>query len=347
MDADQHSSAVTTMATSKHTALGLTKENLLEIYYWLVLTRTLDDKMWAMNRQGKIPFVISCRGHEGAQIGSAYAIKRGDDWILPYYRDMGVALVVGMTPRDLMLSVYARNADPASGGRQMPGHFGDARRKILSGSSPVATQIPHAAGVALAAQIKREKTVAIVYFGDGATSKGDFHEGLNFAGIHSLPVVFVCENNGYAISVPQRKQMGITNVADRAAGYGFPGVTVDGNDVLAVYEVAREAIERARRGEGPTLIEAKTFRIAPHSSDDDDRRYRSREEVEEWKKRDPIERFKRYLEEEGLLDEQSDAKIHERAVEMVADAADFAEKSPLPRPEELTKNLYYEGPRPS
>ncbi|MBI4321990.1 MAG: thiamine pyrophosphate-dependent dehydrogenase E1 component subunit alpha [Chloroflexi bacterium] len=345
MEAESKSSVVRSRELSKHAALGLSEDNLLEMYYWLVLTRTLDDRMWALNRQGKVSFVISCRGHEGAQIGSAYAIRRGEDIVLPYYRDTGVALVVGMTPRDIMLSVFARNADPASGARQMPGHFGQSKLKILSGSSPVATQIPHAAGAALASKIKKEKAVTIVYFGDGATSKGDFHEGLNFAGIYKLPVVFICENNGYAISVPQRKQMGITNIADRAAGYGFPGVTVDGNDVLAVYEVARGAIERARRGEGPTLIEAKTFRVVPHSSDDDDRRYRTREEVEEWKKRDPLERFKRYLEEHAILNEEVESKIRDRAIREVADATEFAEKSPQPRSEDLTKNLYYEGPR--
>lgn len=343
MDSFDDIAVAKTKQQSKHEKMGLSGETLLEMYYRLVQARMLDERMWALNRQGKIHFVISCQGQEGIQIGSAFALKIGEDFILPYYRDSGVALVAGMTPRDLMLAAFARDADPASGGRQMPGHFGHPRLRIITGSSPVVTQVVHAVGVALAAKIKGEKCVAVTYFGDGSTSEGDWHEALNFAGIHKLPVVFICENNGYAISVPQSKQMAIKNVADRAAGYGFPGVVVDGNDVLACYEVTKQAIERARRGEGPTLIEAKTFRIVPHSSDDDDRRYRSREEVEEWRKRDPIQRFKRYLEEHGLLSDAADQEIRDRVAREVDDAVEFAEQSPPPKPEDLTKYVYYQG----
>lgn len=343
MDSAEDIAVVNSKQKSKHGELGLSAETLIEMYYKLVQARSVDERMWSLNRQGKIHFVISCQGQEAIQIGSAFALRRGEDFVLPYYRDSGVALVLGMTPRDLMLSVFAREADPASGGRQMPGHFGYPRLRIITGSSPVATQVVHAVGIALAAKIKGEKSVAAVYFGDGATSEGDWHEGLNFAGIHKLPVVFICENNGYAISVPQSKQMAIKNVADRAAGYGFPGVVVDGNDVLACYEVTKQAVERALSGQGPTLIEAKTFRIVPHSSDDDDRRYRSREEVEEWKRRDPIQRFKRYLEEQGILTEELNQKIREKVSQEVDDAVEFAEKSPQPKPEDLTKYVYHQS----
>jgi 2-oxoisovalerate dehydrogenase E1 component alpha subunit len=182
--------------------------------------------------------------------------------------------------------------------------------------------------------------VTIVYFGDGATSKGDFHEGLNFAGIHKLPIVFVCEDNGYAISVPHNRQMAIQDVADRAAGYGFPGVVVDGNDVLAVYGIAKEGIERARGGGGPTLIEAKTYRLMPHSSDDDDRRYRSQEEVEEWRRKDPILRFRSYLEGKAVLPEVREQEIRERVIREIDEAVAYAVNSPYPDPVGLFDNLY-------
>jgi 2-oxoisovalerate dehydrogenase E1 component alpha subunit len=253
---------------------------------------------------------------------------------------MGVVLTVGMTPRDLMLGLLAKAADPSSGGRQMPSHFGHAGLRIVSGSSPVATQIPHAAGIALASKLRGEKDATIVYFGDGATSKGDFHEGLNFAGVHRLPVVFFCENNGYAISVPLKKQMAIAQVSQRAAGYGFPGVTVDGNDALAVYAASKEALRRARAGEGPTLIEAVVQRLVPHSSDDDQRRYRSQEEIEAGKLADPVPQFKAYLEEQGLLTAEQNEEINKRVAKEVDDATDFAEKSPYPEPEEALTRVY-------
>ncbi len=343
MDSAEEIAVAKSKQESKHEELGLSSETVIEMYFKLVQARMVDERMWALNRQGKIHFVISCQGQEGIQVGSAFALRPGEDFVLPYYRDSGVALVLGMTPRDLMLSVFARDADPASGGRQMPGHFGYPRLRIITGSSPVVTQVVHATGIALATKIKGEKSVTTTYFGDGSTSEGDWHEALNFAGVHKLPVIFICENNGYAISVPQRKQMAIKNVADRAAGYGMPGVIVDGNDVLACYDVTRQAVNRALRGEGPTLIEAKTFRVVPHSSDDDDRRYRTREEVEEWKKRDPIQRFKRYLEEQGILNDALDKQIREKIAQEVDDAVDFAEKSPEPQPEDLTKYVYYQG----
>jgi Pyruvate/2-oxoglutarate dehydrogenase complex, dehydrogenase (E1) component, eukaryotic type, alpha subunit len=207
-----------------------------------------------------------------------------------------------MTPYEIFLGLFAKAEDPSSGGRQMPSHWGSRRLGIISHSSPIATQVPHAAGIAYAARYRGEDAVVGCWFGEGATSAGAWHEGLNFAGIHKLPVIFVCENNYYAISVGQPLQMAIDNVADRAAGYGFPGVVVDGNDVLASFAAMKTAVERARAGEGPTLIEAKTYRFFPHTSDDDDRSYRSREEVQEAKERDPITRFAATLTDLGVLD---------------------------------------------
>ena len=258
----------------------------------------------------------------------------------PYYRDAGVVLWFGMTARDQMLSFFARREDPNSAGRQMPGHFGSFRLHIVTGGSPVATQLLHAAGVALASKQRKEDAVTAVYFGEGSTSQGDTHEAMNFAAIHKLAVVFVCENNGYAISVPQSGQMAIANVADRAAGYGFPGVVVDGNDVLACYEVARQAVERARRGEGPTLIEVKTYRFTPHSSDDDDKRYRKAEEVAIWRQKDPIPRYAGYLRDAGTLTDEREAAITDRVTVQVDEATEYAELAPDPTPDDLMTFVY-------
>ncbi|MBI1886633.1 MAG: thiamine pyrophosphate-dependent dehydrogenase E1 component subunit alpha, partial [Chloroflexi bacterium] len=195
---------------------------------------------------------------------------------------------------------------------------------------------------AFAAKLRGLDEVSLVYFGDGATSKGDTHEAMNFAGVHKLPVVFVCENNRYAISVPVSKQMAVADVSIRAEGYGFPGVTVDGNDVLAVYRAAKEAVDRARRGEGPTFIEAKTYRLVPHSSDDDDRRYRSREEMEEWTKKDPIPSFRAYLEGMGALSKEQGEELNKRVAKEVDEATEYAEEAPPPAPETALRHVYEE-----
>jgi 2-oxoisovalerate dehydrogenase E1 component alpha subunit len=329
---------------SRHRSLGLSDAQALRIYEVMRLARAIDERMWLINRQGRAPFVISCQGQEGAQVGIAAALRPGSDWVAPYYRDAGVVLWFGMTARDQMLSFFARREDPNSGGRQMPGHFGNRRLQILTGGSPVATQLLHAAGIALASKQRKEDAVTAAFFGEGAASQGDTHEAMNFAGIHKLAVVFVCENNGYAISVPQSSQMAIQNVADRAAGYGFPGVVVDGNDLLACYEVARKAVERARRGEGPTLIEAKTYRFTAHSSDDDDKRYRPAEEVAIWRQKDPVQRFARYLREAGILTDPVEEEITERISQQVDEATEYAEHAPDPTPDDLTRFVYKQEP---
>jgi 2-oxoisovalerate dehydrogenase E1 component alpha subunit len=325
---------------SRHQSLGLSDEQALKIYEVMRLARAVDERMWLINRQGRAPFVISCQGQEGAQVGTAAALRLGYDWVAPYYRDAGVVLWFGMTARDQMLSFFARREDPNSGGRQMPGHFGSRRLHIVTGGSPVATQLLHAAGVALASKQRKEDAVTNVYFGEGSASQGDTHEAMNFAGIHKLAVVFICENNGYAISVPQSRQMAIANLADRAAGYGFPGVVVDGNDVLACYEVARQAVERARRGDGPTLIEVKTYRFTAHSSDDDDKRYRKAEEVAIWRQKDPIHRYAGYLRDAGTLTDQREAEITDRVTVQVDEATEYAEQAPDPTADDLTTFVF-------
>jgi 2-oxoisovalerate dehydrogenase E1 component alpha subunit len=229
-----------------------------------------------------------------------------------------------------------------SGGRNMPSHFSHPGLRIVSGSAPVATQFPHAVGVALAAKLRGLDEVAVTYVGDGGTSVGDVHEAMNFAGVHKLAVIFVCENNQYAISVKWTEQSSVPDVAVRAAGYGFPGVTVDGNDVLAVYAAAKDAVDRARRGEGPTFIEAKTYRLVPHTSDDDDTRYRSREEVDEWARRDPILRFRTWLEEQGIATADEIDALQAEVNQIVDEATAAAEAAPMPEPESALRHVFVE-----
>lgn len=315
----------------------------LRAYRLMLLARTIDEREWMLNRQGKIPFVVSCQGQEATQVGMALALRAGVDHVLPYYRDLGLVLALGMTPTEVFLNLFAKAGDPNSGGRQMPNHWAHTQLRIYSHSSPVATQIPQAAGVALASRIRGEDEVTLVTFGEGASSKGDFHEALNFAGIHKLPVVFACENNRYAISVPQVKQMAIENVADRAAAYGIAGEIVDGQDLTAVYAATRRAVQRARAGEGSTLLEAKTYRIVPHTSDDDDRRYRAREEVAEWKRRDPILLFKQWLLEQGSWDETRDQALRQQVFDEVSKAQKEAEAAPDPQPLDALRHVLFEG----
>lgn len=327
----------------KHRRLGLSDRQVLGMYRAMVLARKVDERMWLLNRSGKIPFHVSCQGHEAAQVGAAYALNPATDFLCPYYRDMGMAIVLGMTAKELMLAAFAKPEDPNSGGRQMPCHYGSQRYRILTTSSVVASQVPHAVGVALSGRLLEEPLVVLTAFGDGASNQGEFHEAANFAGVHKLPVVFLCENNKYAISVPYAKQVACESIADRARGYGFPGVRVNGNDPLDVYGIAKEAVDRARRGEGPTLIEAVVDRPVPHSSDDDDRTYRSREEVEEAIQNDPLPSFARYLKEAGLLDDRTERELHEQIAYEVDEATEYAEHAGDAVPEDALKHVYAEG----
>jgi 2-oxoisovalerate dehydrogenase E1 component alpha subunit len=332
------------MSELNHKELGLTDEQVHEMYRYMLLARKLDERQWLLNRAGKIPFVISCQGQEAIQVGAAFALDRENDWLCPYYRDLGMVLVFGQSARDQMLSAFAKAEDPNSGGRQMPGHFGDKRFRILTGSSPVTTQVLHAVGIAYAGQKleKRNDFVVLTSCGEGSSNQGDWHEAMNFAGVHNLPVIFMVENNKYAISVPLKKQVAGGEVWKRAQGYGFPGVKVDGNNPLEVYKAVKEARERATRGEGPTLIEAVAYRLVPHSSDDDDRTYRSREEVEEAKKHDSLNQFKNYLYKHGILDEAKEKALNDEIAKIVNEATEYAEKAPYPAPEDLYKHVYAE-----
>ncbi|QKS73217.1 thiamine pyrophosphate-dependent dehydrogenase E1 component subunit alpha [Paenalkalicoccus suaedae] len=330
------------MTKNRHEELGLSDQDALNMYRVMLQARMIDERMWLLNRAGKIPFVISCQGQEAAQVGAAMALDNTKDYALPYYRDMGVVLQFGMTAKDLMLSGFAKAEDPNSGGRQMPGHFGQRKNRIVTGSSPVTTQVPHAVGIALGAKMKKEEVVAFTTFGEGSSNQGDFHEGINFASVHDLPCIFMCENNKYAISVPLDKQLNIEKVSDRAVGYGIYGESVDGNDPLAVYKVIKEARERALRGEGPSLIETVSYRLTPHSSDDDDSTYRSREEVAEAKKIDAIHTFGAYLRDLDILTDEKDEEIRQALRLEIDEATDYAENAAYPDPDTMMQYVYEE-----
>ena len=306
---------------------NLTPENLVDFYRRMVLSRTIDERIWALNRQGKVPIAASSQGHEAAQLGSLLAAEKdGDCFLFPYYRDLALKFAAGLTAEEVMRSFMGKAGDPYSNGRQFPLQGADLPRNIIQISNVVAAGLTQAVGYALACKMRGEHTVVLVYFGDGASSQGETHEAMNFASIHNLPVIFICENTRYAISVPQRKQMSIDEVASRAANYGFPGFSVDGMDFIACYESTREAINHAR-SEGPVLLEMKVERFMSHTTDDDDRRYRPVDEVEQARQRDPVVTLGNLLVENGILtQEQVDATAAEAldAVDSATDAADVA-----------------------
>src|SRR5450759_1292251 len=316
------------------------KEEYLHLHRWMCMAKALDDRMHILVKQGRAPFVGSSRGHEGIQVASTAAIGAAD-WLVPHYRALANSIVRGLTMKEWMLAVFAKAADPLSGGRNIPGGcFSYRELKIAPVSQVVASWIPKASGIAYATKLRGEGSVTLCTFGDGATSQGDFHEGVNFAAVHRLPVVFVCENNSYAISVPNRLQMANPNVADRAAGYGIPGVTVDGTDVPACYAVCREAVDRARRGEGPTLVDAKIWRINSHTSEDNQLKYRTKEEIADASEHDPIERYVAWLIERGWIAPEGAASVQAECDREASDAADWAEQQPDPAPEDALTNVF-------
>ena len=320
----------------------LKERDLKKIYEKMVLTRSLDSKGMNLQRQGRIGFYVPCAGQEAAQIGSAFVLKK-DDWTFPTYRDQGVALARGLPVRRIMSHLMGNSNDPMLG-KQMPNHWGYREINFMSVASPIAAHLPVAVGVAVSMKLRRKSDVVLAYHGDGATSEGDFHVSYNFAGVNKAPIVFICENNGWAISLPVQKQTASPTLAIKAAAYGFPGVRVDGNDVLAVYKATREAVERARRGEGPTMVECLTYRMGPHSTSDDPNRYRTKEEIELWKRQDPIERFRSYLEARSIWNAEYEAKVKADAEEEIARAISEEEKIGLAPVESMFEGVFESEP---
>jgi len=318
----------------------LDEDELRSWFRLMLLGRQIDYRCQVLNRQGRAPFIISCAGHEAAQIGVAWPLKPEHDWISPYYRDVVLCFRMGLTPLDLMLSVLAKPADPASGGKQTPGHFSDTRLNLISGGSPLATQMVHGAGAAYALKMDGSDRVVMTSYGEGAGSEGDTHEAFNFAAIHQLPIVFICQNNGFAISTPFSKEYALKHAAQRALGYGFPGVTLDGRDPVTAYHVAKQAVARARSGEGPTLIETIVDRLGAHSSEDDQRRYRSQEELEQLAANDCLSRFRTNLVEAGILSEKQVEECEAEVKAEVGKATRAGLDSPDAKPEDALTNVY-------
>jgi len=319
---------------------GLSDEQLLAIFRTMLLQRQLDNRGFQLNRQGKIPFALGSEGHEALQAGAAMAFVRGKDVLAPYYRDLGLAVGIGFTPYEVLLSLFARAADH-NGGRQFPNHYSSKKAGMMSFSSILAAHIPHAVGAAYAFKYRKEAGRAVlVTFGDGTTSEGEWHESMNFAAVHALPIVFLCENNQWAISTPLSKQMGQPDIYKRAEGYGMPGESFDGFDPLATYDAVRRAMERARTGGGPSLVEGVCYRFLAHSTDDDDRTYRTKDEVSERRKDDPVPRFERVLVDAGILTVEAAAALKKDVLRETNEATDRAEAMPFPQAGELYTNLY-------
>jgi pyruvate dehydrogenase E1 component alpha subunit len=308
----------------------------------MVLERILDNRMLALQRQGRIGFYGPSVGQEAAILGAAMAMD-GDDWIVPQYREPGAALIRGMPLKDLICQLIGNSEDPVKG-HQMPCHYAYRKGNYLSISSPVGTQLPHAVGIAWAMKLRGDRKAVLVFFGDGGTSTADFHAAMNFAGVFRTPCVFLCNNNQWAISLPVEKQTASATLAEKARAYGLDGVRVDGMDALAVYRATRRANARARQGEGPTMIEALTYRVGPHSSSDDPSRYRDEAQVAAWRARDPILRFRKYLQAAGWWDDGREARLEQEIGDEITHAIQEAERAPPPPLETLFADVYEDPP---
>lgn len=321
--------------------MNLTDEQLLDVFYWMKLTRAIDERIMLLYNQGKIlGAAFSERGHEAISVGAAYALE-DDDIAAPMHRDLGAYLVRGLPAGEVMAQHLGRVTGTSRGRDGNMHGLGDLSHGIIGFVSMLPDSLPVTVGVGLSFWLRDEPRIAMTFFGDGATSTGDFHEGLNFAGVFQLPVVFICENNQFAYSTPTSRQFAIENIADRAAGYGFPGVTVDGNDILAVYEAAKAAVDRARAGNGPTLIECKTMRMLGHAFHDN-AEYVPDELLTEWEKKDPVAQYEKALTEREVLTEERRQEIETRVRDTLEDAQTFAEESPMPDPADLKKGVYHD-----
>lgn len=322
---------------------GLSDEELIHCYRTMMRVRAFDETCMKLQRSGRIGFSIPNRGIEACQVGAASALRR-TDWIFPSYRDFGMALYHGITPLQMMHNMYGDAQDTARG-RQMPVHFSfDQPIHFFSISSPIGTHIPQAVGAAYAMKLRKEDNLALASFGDGGTSSLGFHSGLNFAGVWKAPCIFLCQNNGWAISCPSEKQTASESYAIKAKAYGMPGVLVDGNDLLAVRQAVLDAAKRARSGDGPTLIEAVTFRMGGHSTSDDPTRYVPKDLVADWERKDPVQRFERFLAKKKLWKESLREQMYSEAMAEVDQAAKAAQATPRPGLETIFSDVYAELP---
>ena len=319
---------------------GLSNEQLKAIFRNMLLQRQLDNRGFQLNRQGKVPFALGSEGHEALQAGAAMAFERGKDVLAPYYRDLGLAIGIGLSPYEIMLSIFAR-AEDHNGGRQFPNHYSSKKAGLMSFSSILAAHIPHAVGAAYAMKYRKEAGRAVlVTCGDGTTSEGEWHESMNFAAIHKLPLVMLVENNQWAISTPLDQQMAQPNIYKRAEGYGMPGEQFDGFDPIKTYDVVKRAMDRARSGGGPSLVEGVCYRFLAHSTDDNDMTYRSKDEVTENRKHDPVPRFERVLIDAGVVTAAEVEAMRKDVLRETNEATDKAEAMPYPAASDLYEHLY-------
>lgn len=329
------------MQAARHTALGLSEDRCLEMLYHMKLAREFDLRVMKLYRQGKLHgLALTQIGQEGVAVGSASALDKSKDVLLPLHRDLPAFFVHGQTVRKMMCT-YMGKENGTTRGRDGNTHHGDPEKRVFGMISHLGVMVPVAAGVAMAAKMKKKDLVALNYIGEGGSNTGDFHEGLNFAAVFKLPLIVVIENNQWAYSTPAKNQYACDRLADRAAGYGIPGEYVDGNDVLTVYEVTKKAVDRARKGEGPTLIEAMTFRRRGHA-EHDDFFYVPKEMQAEWEAKDPITRFEQYGKETGWYTEVKRTELEANIRRELDDAVDFAEKSALPDPRQVTEWVTHE-----
>jgi len=319
---------------------GLSKEEIIEAYRHVLMGRRLDERLWQLTRIGKTSFNISGQGHEVGQVAMAMAFERGKDYFLPYYRDMAACLVWGMTPKDIMLGSLGKEADPSSHGRQMPNHYGSKEHNIVSHSSTVSTQFPLATGVAYGAQLGKKDYLTLVTTGEGSANQGEVQEAMNFAGVKKLPLIFVFENNGYAISVGRDEQYASDKLSDRGPAFGFTGIQVDGNDFVESYLAFKQVVQDARSGKGPALIELMVTRLTSHSADDDHSVYRSKEDIENLKKNDGLLFFEKQLIDEGYLTREQMKEMDEELKKEINTATDEAEAMPDPTPDTILEQVY-------
>jgi 2-oxoisovalerate dehydrogenase E1 component alpha subunit len=332
--------AKTDLKTSTFERHGLSDDQLRQMLRNMLLQRQLDNRGFQLNRQGKVPFALGSEGHEALQAGAAMAFNRGRDILAPYYRDLGLCLGIGLTPYEILLSIFARASDH-NGGRQFPNHYSSKAAGLMSFSSILAAHIPHAVGAAYALQYRKDADRAVlVTCGDGTTSEGEWHESMNFAAIHRLPMVMLVENNEWAISTPLDKQMAQPEIWKRAAGYGMPGCRFNGFDPIETYAVVKEAMDRARTGGGPSLIEGMCYRFLAHSTDDNDMTYRTREDVLEHRKADPVPRFEAVLIEQGVMNASEVEAMRKEVLRETNEATDAAEAQPYPQPSDLYTHVY-------
>ncbi len=316
----------------------LSAEELKFVYQHMVETRLLDERLTALQRQGRIGFHVGCLGEEAAILGSAFAMRK-QDWLFPCYREFGAALMRGLPFQSFIDNMFGNDNDIVKG-RQMPDHYTSRRAHFMSISSPVGTQITQGVGFAWAAKLRNDDLATLIYFGDGATSSSDFHSGMNFAGVFKTPAVLFCRNNGWAISVPTERQTASETFAEKGIAYGVPGIRVDGNDLFAVVSVVREAVDRASRGQGPTFIEALTYRMGGHSTSDDPNAYRASDALRAWADRDPLLRVRRYLEKQGQWSDRQEGELKQALDERFRAAVSIAENTPRPRLESMFDDVY-------